>query len=67
MFYFISFEAQLVLRLLVSIKHFWQYKNDKFVRKRRTFHKIFCSMQNFLELQCLVDNLSVLRYILRIV
>ena len=27
------------------------------MRKRRTFHKIFHSMQNFLELQYLVDNL----------
>ena len=27
------------------------------MRKRRTFHKIFYSMRNFLELQYLVDNL----------
>ena len=53
--------AWAVLRLLVSIKNFQQYKKlpwDKFVRKKRTFHKIFRSMWNFLELQCLVDDLD---------
>ena len=69
-FYFISLEARAVLRLLVSIKILRQYKKlpwDKFVRKKRTFRKIFCSMQNFLELQCsaddLVDFLELLMFI----
>ena len=26
-------------------------------RKKRILHKTFCSMQNFLELQCLIDDL----------
>ena len=30
---------------------------DKFVKKKRTLHKTFCSVQNVLELPCLVDNL----------
>ena len=28
------------------------------MKKRRIFHQIFCSIQNFLELLCLVDNLD---------
>ena len=27
------------------------------MKKKRTFYKTFCSMRNFSELQCLVDNL----------
>ena len=27
------------------------------MKKKRTLHKTFCSMQNFLELQCLIDDL----------
>ena len=30
---------------------------DKFVKKKRTLHKTFCSVQNVLELPYLVDNL----------
>ena len=47
------------LRVLVG-KNFRQNKKsawDKFVKKKRTLHKTFCSMQNFLELQCLIDDL----------
>ena len=28
------------------------------MRKKRTFRKIFCRMRNFLELQCLINNLA---------
>ena len=31
---------------------------EKFVKKRRIFYKIFRSMQNFLEMQCFVDDLD---------
>ena len=37
-----------------SIKN---YIKVKFVKKKRTFRKIFPIMQNFLGLQCLVDDL----------
>ena len=37
-----------------SIKN---YIKIKFVKKQRTFRKIFPIMQNFLGLQCLVDDL----------
>ena len=49
-----------VLRFLVSVKNLGQYKklpSNKFVKKRKALHKTFCSVQNFLELQCLVDDL----------
>ena len=41
-------------------KKFGQYKKNcliKFAHKKRTYRKIFRSMWNFLELQCLVDDL----------
>ena len=28
------------------------------LEKKRIFHKIFCGIRNFLELQCLVDDLD---------
>ena len=31
---------------------------NKSVKKKRTFKKLFCSMQNFLELQFFVDDLA---------
>ena len=31
---------------------------NKFVKKKRTFKKLFCSMRNFLELQFFVDDLA---------
>ena len=49
-----------VLRFLVSIKKFrWYIKFpwEKFMKKKRTFCKIFCSMWIFLELQGLFDDL----------
>ena len=60
-FCFISVGVRAVLRFLVSIKKLGQYKKfpwDKFVKKKRTFRKIFHGMWNFLELQCLVDELN---------
>ena len=60
-FCFISVQVWAELRFLVSIKNFGQYKklpwDNKFMKKKRTFRKIFPSMQNFLELHCLVDDL----------
>ena len=47
------------MRFFLSIKNFGQYKKlplDKFEEKR-TFSKIFCTMQISLKLQCLVDEL----------
>ena len=40
-----------------NIKIFFLKKKD-FGRKKRIFRKIFCSMRNLLELQCLVDDLD---------
>ena len=57
---FVSGGAQAVLRFLVGIKNVGQYKKlpcDKFMKEKITFHKVFSSMQNFLELQCLIDDL----------
>ena len=31
---------------------------EKLLKRRKIFCKIFCSIQNFLELQCLVDGLD---------
>ena len=49
-FFFISVGARAVLRLLVNVKNFGQFKKlmwDKFVKKKITFRNIFCSMQSF--------------------
>ena len=34
-----------------------KYPSDRFVKKKRTLHKIFCILQNSLELQSLVEDL----------
>ena len=44
-----------VLRFLVHLRKPRQYK--KFVEKKRKFRRTFGSMQNCVELQCLVDVL----------
>ena len=52
--------VQEILRLLISTKNSGQFKKlpwDKFAKKKIKFHKIFCSIQIFLELQYLVDDL----------
>ena len=44
----------------MGTKGFGQYKKlplDKFVKKERAYTKIFCSVQDFLEIQFLVDGL----------
>ena len=54
---FISVGVRAVLRFLVSIKKLKQYKKlpwDKFVKKKNL--QTLSSMQNFLEIQCLVDD-----------
>ena len=59
-FYFNSVRIQSVLRYLVSIANVGQNKKlpeDEFMKQKGTFRKIFHSIRNFLELQCLVDDL----------
>ena len=59
-FCFILVQVRVILRFLVCIKNFRQYKKmpwDKFVKKKRTFSKTFRSMRIFLELHCLFDDL----------
>ena len=58
---FISVGVLTVLRILASLKNLEQYNKSpsgKFVKKKTNFCKIFCSKLNFLELQCLVDDLD---------
>ena len=58
---FISVGVLTVLRILASLKNLEQYNKSpsgKFVKKKKNFCKIFCSKLNFLELQCLVDDLD---------
>ena len=58
MFCFISVGVRAVAKFLVSIKNLQQCKKLPWcVKKKEAFHETFHSMQNFLELQCLVDDL----------
>ena len=61
-FYF-SWQKKHSKRLcFISIQELLRFKKKvswgKFVKKRRIFYKIFCSMQNFLEMQCFIDDLG---------
>ena len=53
-------EVSLKVYVLFQYRHYSDFLKKvswlKFFRKRRIFCKIFCSVQNFLELQCLVDD-----------
>ena len=42
----------------IHLKQTETVPREKLLKRRRIFRKIFCSMQNFLELQCLVDGLD---------
>ena len=57
---FNSVGVQTILRFLVSIKSFRHNKKltfDLFAEQKTKFQKIFRGMRDFLELQCLVDDL----------
>ena len=66
---FKQFVSKLPTSCLSVFDHFVGWKKlpaiqklpwDKFVRKKRTFRKIFGSIRNILELQCLVDLVDFL-------
>ena len=61
LFYFLR--STVSINIFRCVKKFGQYKKsprEKIVKKKITFREIFRSMQNFLELQCLVDGFKII-------